>query len=121
MRAAGNLAGVTFISPPRHHHDQEQWREIITESGYFFTADAMRWFSSRILWDTLEARGEGFLFITSEQHTAAHLPRTYTLRTWTVENGTDTLGVQGEHLTRAAAMKALGHVVSDWVKAGCNA
>jgi hypothetical protein len=108
MRAAGNLAGVSFLSPPPGHRDQLQWQKIITESGYFFTADAMRWFSSRILWDTLRQVGEAFLFVTSEQDTYSPQPRSYTVRVWTMAGGVFNLGGFSEHATRAAAIKALG-------------
>jgi len=119
MRAAGNLAGVTFISPPPGHRDQVQWQKIITESGYFFTADAMRWFSSRILWDTLRQVGEAFLFVTSEQDTYSPQPRSYTVRVWTMANGVDTWGTPGEHGSRALGIKALGAALQD-TEAGPN-
>jgi hypothetical protein len=108
MRATGNLSGVTFISPPRGHRDQVQWQKIITESGYFFTADAMRGFSSRILWDTLAPVDKAFLFVSSEQDTYTPQPRAYTVRVWTMAGGVFTIGGFGDHATRAAAIKALG-------------
>jgi len=113
MRATGNLAGVTFLSPPRYHRDQEQWQKIITESGYFFTVDAMRWFSSRILWDTLAPIGDDYSFVTSEQDTYTNQPRTYTVRVWTMATGVDEICGFGEHASRAAALKALRQVLKD--------
>jgi len=113
MRATGNLAGVAFLTPPRHHRDEEQWRQIITESGYFFTVDAMRWFSSRILWDTLAPIGEAYLFVSSEEDTYTTQPRAYTVRVWTMDGGVDTIGALGGHATRAAALKALREVLQD--------
>jgi hypothetical protein len=108
MRATGNLAGETFIGPPRGHRDQLQWQQIITESGYFFTANALRGFSSRILWDTLAPIDEAFLFVTSEEDTYTPQPRAYTVRVWTMAGGVFNLGGFSEHATRAAAIKALG-------------
>jgi hypothetical protein len=106
MRAAGNLAGVEFIAPPMYQRDGEQWREIITESGYFFTASAMRFFGSRVLWDTLTDAGGGvWLFVTSERRDTE--PRRYTLHQWTKEDGTDNLGEFQAHATAAAARRAL--------------
>lgn len=105
MRAAGNLAGVEFIAPPMYDHNAEQWREIITESGYFFTASAMRFFSSRVLWDSLTQSAGAWLFITSERYETE--PRRYTLHSWTKESGIDTLGDFQEYTTAAAARKAL--------------
>jgi len=113
MRATGNLAGVTFLSPPRYHRDHEQWQKIITESGYFFTVDAMRWFSSRILWDTLAPIGDDYSFVTSEQDTYTNQPRTYTVRVWTMATGVDEICGFGEHASRAAALKALREVLQD--------
>jgi len=111
MRATGNLAGVSFISPPPGHRDQVQWQQIITESGYFFTASAMRWFSSRILWDTLSPTGDAFLFVSSEEDTYNSQPRSYTVRVWTMDTGVDTISGLGEHGSRAAALKALREVL----------
>jgi hypothetical protein len=111
MRAAGNLAGVEFIAPPIYDRNAEQWREIITESGYFFTKSAMRFFSSRVLWDTLTNSGNAWLFITSEQNDTK--PRRYTLRAWTKETGTDTLGEFQEHATATAARRALGQRIGE--------
>jgi len=113
MRAAGNLAGVTFISPPRGHRDQVQWQKIITESGYFFTADAMRGFSSRILWDTLAPIDDDYLFVSSEQDTYTPQPRAYTVRVWTMANGVNKIGDFGMYDSRAAALKALRQVLQD--------
>ena len=111
MRATGNLAGVSFISPPRGHRDEMQWQQIITESGYFFTVAAMRWFSSRILWDTLAPIGDDYSFVTSEQDTYTNQPRTYTVRVWTMATGVDKISGFGEHASRAAALKALREVL----------
>ena len=113
MRATGNLAGETFIGPPRGHRDQVQWQQIITESGYFFTANALRGFSSRILWDTLAPIGEAYLFVSSEEDTYTTQPRAYTVRVWTMDGGVDNIGGFGGHTTRAAALKALREVLQD--------
>jgi hypothetical protein len=111
MRAAGNLAGVEFIAPPIYDRNAEQWREIITESGYFFTASAMRFFSSRVLWDTLTESAGAWLFITSERYDSE--PRRYTLHTWTKDGGIDTLGEFQEHATATAARRALGERIGE--------
>ncbi len=109
MRAAGNLAGVEFIAPPVYAPNAEQWREIITESGYFFTKAAMRFLSSRVLLESLTADRERFLFITSEKHDDAR--RRYTVRQWTQANGVDTVGEYREHATAAAARRALSETI----------
>lgn len=121
MRAAGNLAGVTFLSPPQYHPMQDEWREIITESGYFFTADSMRFFSSRILWDSLESVGDGFLFVTSERHEYSGEPRKYTVRSFYRDKGTNEVSGFQAHATSRAAMKEIEGIVKAWVKSGCNA
>lgn len=86
MRPAGNLAGVEFIAPPMYHYERQQWEEIISESGYFFSKGAMRFFGSRIAWDSLtRITQELFGFITSEQNETR--PRLYTVKGWTKESG----------------------------------
>ena len=110
MRPAGNLAGVEFIHPPRYHNSTEDWRLIISESGYFFTRDAIGFFSSAVSWDSLTAAGDGYLFVTSERDTygtAWSGEKRYTLRAWTMDNGVDTLGEFGEYETLAKARAGL--------------
>lgn len=111
MRAAGNLAGVEFISPPRYHNRFNLWAEIITESGYFFTKTAMRYFGSRIVWDSLTRVEQGvFAFITSEQSkpvrtSSGIVPaawdgaRRYTVRAWNKNHGIIPLSEFGEFAT----------------------
>lgn len=115
MRPAGNLAGVEFISPPRYHNQYDQWAEIITESGYFFTKSAMRYFGSRIIWDSLTALDDGvFAFITSEQDrpvtiSSGTVPaawdgaRRFTVRAWSMDHGIIELSEFGEFATLKAA------------------
>lgn len=113
MRAIGNLAGVEFIAVPTYlnYNTQEVWKKIITESAYFFTRDAMKFFGSRVLWETLTKSPNGYYFITSEQHSNPYFgisePRRYTLREWTEENGTDTVGDFQEFTNIDQAKRAL--------------
>lgn len=103
MRTLGNLAGVSFIDAPIHlqHEAREQWREIITESSYFFTKDTMRFFGSRVVWDSLTALDrKTYGFITSEQCDG---PRAYTVRLWTLEFGVNTASKFQEFETLAVA------------------
>lgn len=91
MKPTGNLAGVEFIAPPMYHHARQEWEEIISNSGYFFTKGAMRFFSSRVLWDTLtKIDGETFGFVTSEKCEMPYEPeqdRRYTVRVWISDRG----------------------------------
>lgn len=99
MRATGNLAGVEFIAPPMYHHQRQQWEEIISESGYWFTKGAMRFFNSRIGWDTLTKIDQTtFGFVTSEQDSggAWNGQRRYTVRKWDKENGVNPLSEFGQ-------------------------
>lgn len=105
MRPAGNLAGVSFIDAPLYHLDREKWREIISNSGYFFTADTMRFFDCRIAWDSLTPLGHAWLFITSERHPGG--PRRYTVREWTATASTYTAGQFQAHDTLAAARREI--------------
>jgi hypothetical protein len=130
MRPAGNLAGVEFIAPPRYHNQAELWAEIITESGYFFSKQAMAYFGSRVAWDSLTAlTGEprAYGFITSEQDKPFTLSngetvcawdgaRRYTVRAWREDSGIITLSEFGQFeslkdarqwLTRGPAFAAL--------------
>ena len=113
MRATGNLAGMEFIRPPRYHNQYDQWAEIISESGYFFTKSAMRYFGCRIAWDTLTALDDGvFAFITSEQDKSAAIScglaawdgqRCYTVRAWSMDHGIIRLSEFGEFATLRTA------------------
>jgi hypothetical protein len=106
MRPAGNLAGVEFIHPPMYHNQTELWKEIISESGYFFTKSAMQWFGSRVAWDTLTAiTHELYGFITSEQDSggAWEGQRRYTVRGWTKESGVFELSEWGDFETLKGA------------------
>lgn len=115
MRATGNLAGVSFIDAPMYHRDREQWREIIFNSGYFFTADAMRFFGSRVSWDTLTVYRDGFAFITSEQRRAPYQEyglRKYTARYWNPTDGSKQLSEFQEFATLAQAKKYLSNLTN---------
>lgn len=130
MRPAGNLAGVEFIAPPRYHNQAELWAEIITNSGYFFSRSSMRYFGSRVAWDSLtgltrDPRAYGF--ITSEQDKPFTLSsgevvcawdgaRRYTVQAWREDSGIITLSEFGQFeslkdarqwLTRGPAFAAL--------------
>lgn len=122
MRAAGNLAGVEFIAPPRYHNQAQLWAEIITESGYFFTKQAMAYFGSRVAWDSLICLNDDprvFGLITSEQDQPFTLSngetvcawdgaRRYTVRAWREDSGILTLSEFGEFATLAEAKRWLG-------------
>lgn len=106
MRAQGDLAGVEFIAPPAYHPQGDYWREIITESGYYFTKSAMRFFDSRVAWDTLtKIDQETFGFITSERDSGGAWDgqRRYTVRKWDKVNGTNQLSEFGQFDTMKQA------------------
>lgn len=115
MRAAGTLAGVEFIAPPRDLNEsiRNLWSEIITESGYFFTRNAMRFFDSRVNWDSLtQINQDTYGFITSEQFRATYYdaePRKYTVRKWDRANGTNPLSEFQEFETLKAARHYLAN------------
>jgi hypothetical protein len=109
MRPAGNLAGVEFLHPPLYHNSAEQWKLVISESGYFFTKSAARWFGSRIAWSSLTVNNTGYLFITSEQDDYAAWDglRRYTVRSWNKQTGVDSIGEFGGYATMATARAVL--------------
>jgi len=102
MKPSGNLAGVEFIAPPIYHHHRREWEEIISESGYFFSKGAMRFFNSRIAWDSLvKIDQDAYGFITSES--SDNDQRRYTARKWTEANGVLPLSEFGQFDTMAQA------------------
>ena len=109
MRAAGNLAGVEFLAPPLYDTNAPLWSYIISNSGYFFTKSAVRFFNSRIAWSSLVETNHGALFITSEQDSngAWNYERRYTVHAWSDKAGVNTLGEFGEYETLSKARAAL--------------
>jgi hypothetical protein len=108
MRPRGNLAGVEFANPPytMHWETVQTWQNIITESGYFFTKDTMRYFQSRISWDTLTGINEETCgFITSERYDEQ--PRRYSVRGWTEASGVFDLSDFQQFATLAEARRYL--------------
>lgn len=110
MRPAGNLAGVSFIDAPLYHPRRDEWREIISNSGYFFTVSTMKYFSCRVAWDSLTAYTDEYAFITSEQDSAGAWDgqRRYTVRTWDAQNGVQGKDF-GEFDTLREAKRALAN------------
>ena len=111
MRPAGNLAGVEFIHPPRYHNQTDEWKLIISNSGYFFTREAMRFFSSAVSWDSLTSVGHKYLFVTSGS--AWDGQKRYSLNEWNLETGVDTIGEFGEYDTLKAARAAIKQLTSN--------
>ena len=109
MRPAGNLAGVEFLAPPLYDENRALWEIVISNSGYFFTKSAARYFCSRISWSSLTLNGVGQLFITSEQdsYAAWNGERRYTVRSWNNETGVNTVGEFGGYDTMSQARAAL--------------
>lgn len=108
MRARGNLAGVEFANPPygMNWETVQTWQNIITESGYFFSKESMRYFGSRIAWDTLtKIDQDTYGFITSERHNQD--PRRYSVRGWTEYKGVFDLSDFQQFATLAEAKRYL--------------
>lgn len=104
-------------------HSADDIRAIADHAGsYFFSADTMRLFSSRLLSaarpldgaDTVE--GRRYLFVTSERH-GDDAPRHYALRMLTLEAtedgrpSVDIHTVGDHHATRAMALAAMRNYV----------
>lgn len=88
--------------PARYRYTD--WHKVIDNGGHFFDKSAMRFFNSRISWDSLTPMNGFYLFITSEQSDFA--PRAYTVRLWNGDNFTQ-VGKFQEHETLAQAKRAL--------------
>jgi len=99
-------------SAPRH------WHGILASAnnGYWFNKRTMRFFGSRILWQTLTPiASENFLFITREwSGLFAEQPK-YSVREWSPQHGVSTLGEFHSHETRDEALKALRQYVANEV------
>lgn len=101
------------IEPPRSVSRRTDWETILSDSGYFFAKKTMRFFHSRVAWETLANTPSGFAFITSEQHqspfgaSAWDGQRRYTIREWTREDGVNTIGEFGEYATLQEAKRDL--------------
>lgn len=72
------------------------WEKIVNTSGFWFTKDTMRFFSSRILWDTLTetATPNNYLFVSSERNYDGS-KRLYTVRLYDPATGVDTITFTG--------------------------
>ncbi len=96
-----------IITAPRAFAYSTAWPAILSNSGYFFSKGAMRFFNSRILWATLSPTAEGFAFITSEQFDH-NSPRLYTVREWRVSTSSiEELSDFQQFETRAQAVAHL--------------
>lgn len=108
MNVKMNLAGVSFIAPPRDYNYavREQWNTIISNSGHWFTRDTMRFWNGRIVWDSLTGIDQWrFGFIDSGVMWDG--ARRYTVRAWTLETGVSTLSELGQFATLSQARKWL--------------
>jgi hypothetical protein len=95
-------------SAPRH------WHGILASknNGYWFNKRTMRFFGSRILWQTLTPiTSDRFLFVTREWSGFYDETPRYSVREWSPSNGVDTLGKFNGYETRNEAKKALGEYV----------
>jgi hypothetical protein len=88
--------------PARYRYTD--WHKVIENSGAFFSRSSMRFFNSRISWNSLTPMNGYYLFITSEQ--APNGSRAYTVRLWNGINFTDLDGFQ-KHDTLTQAKRAL--------------
>lgn len=112
MRPLGNLAGVEFLHPPLYNNNEELWKEIISESGYFFTKSAAKWFGSRIDWEHLVGithKLKGFVTSEQDSYGAWNGQRRYTVRGWTKKDGVFDLSEFGQFDNLKAARHWLGN------------
>lgn len=105
---------VTFRTRPEREITREIYnlrdfaRAHAEAGGHFFDDGAMRFFNSRILWDSWAISGGVIYFVTSEQFDY-NSPRLYSLRKGDLWNprDTDTIGEFQQYETRAQAVYAL--------------
>lgn len=112
-----------FITAPKSA--PRQWREILASenNGFWFSKSAMRFFGSRILWNTLTPiASDRFLFVSREWSGLFDETPSYTVREWSPLNGVDTLGKFNGHGTRAEALAAVrGYVAEEVAVSGLRA
>lgn len=99
-----------IVHVPRSCSNREEWRHIVSTSGYWFTDGAMCFFNSRVSWETLTPTRDGYAFVTSEQFDYRS-PRFYTVREYR-HGDVVTLGEFQQYASRAEAVRALAKVTS---------
>lgn len=113
-----------FITAPKSA--PRQWQAILASenNGYWFNKRTMRFFGSRILWNTLTPiASDRFLFVSREWvfNGENQAPR-YTVREWCPSDGVDTLGDFNGHETRQEALRAVrGYVAEEVAVSGIRA
>lgn len=110
-----NIYEQPLISPPSRTANREQWADVITGSGFWFTRSAMAFFGSRVVWSSLAEDATGWLFITSEKdsHGAWDGQRRYTVRHFRYGHGVETMGEFGQFATLSKAKKHLSNLINN--------
>ncbi len=112
-----------FITAPKSA--PRQWQAILASenNGYWFSKQTMRFFGSRILWNTLTPiASDRFLFVSREWSGFYNETPRYTVREWSPSDGVDTLGDFNGHETRQEALRALsGYVAEEVAVSGIRA
>lgn len=85
--------------------ESQQWQEIINKNPFWFSSGAMKFWNSKVYWDTLTEDNEGWKFVSSEDTFDRQSVR-YTIRLAT-ENGITEASEFLEFATLEDALKAL--------------
>ena len=91
--------------------DSQIWLTIRAENAFWFSKDTIKFFGSRIYWQTLTKAHGGYLFITSEDN-FNRTEKRYSVRFVNVEDDyeIDTLGEFGGYETLAHTKTALKNI-----------
>jgi hypothetical protein len=115
---------MTIIKPPRNIDPTkaQQWREAIERHRaarlHWFDREAVSYFSSRVLWETLTPLPLApgcYLFVSSEQFRPLRGQadsRRYTVRFFGHTGAVDTLGEFQQYETANAAKRAIREVIA---------
>lgn len=94
-----------------HTKEGQIWLTIRAENAYWFSQDTLRFFGSKIYWQTLTRIEGGYLFISSEDN-FDRTEKCFSLRFVNVEDGyeIDTIGEFNRYKTLEHAKAALKNV-----------
>jgi hypothetical protein len=100
----------------KHTKESNTWLTIRANAGYWFAPDTLRFFGSRIYWQTLTETNSGFLFISSEDN-FDRTEKRYSVRFVNADYDIDTVGEFNGYETLAQAKTALKSYLVEKVNA----
>jgi hypothetical protein len=93
----------------KHTKDGNTWLTIRANAGYWFAPDTLKFFGSRIYWQTLTETKDGYLFISSEDN-FDRTEKRFSVRSVNSDYDIDTLGEYQGYATLDHAKTALKNI-----------